>query len=100
MLKLRAGSLEPGRDADLILLDLRPANLTPTRLDNVVENLIWAANGNEIRYVMAAGELLLDDYRFTRVDAAQIKADVQHLSEIFADYARTAPEVRGTGAHR
>ncbi|MCX6354316.1 MAG: amidohydrolase family protein [Candidatus Aureabacteria bacterium] len=100
MLKLNAGSLEPGKDADLVLVDLRVPNLTPTRLDNVVENLVWAANGNEIRYTMAAGELLLDDYRFRSVDAARIMADVQHLSEIFSDYSRTAPEVRGTGAHR
>lgn len=99
MLKINAGSLEAGRSADLVLVDLRAPNLTPTRLDNVVENLIWAANGNEIRYVMASGELLLDDYRFTRVDAAGIKSDVQRLSEMLAEYARTAPEIKGTGAH-
>jgi 5-methylthioadenosine/S-adenosylhomocysteine deaminase len=99
MLRLNAGSLEPGRDADLVLLDLRGPNLTPTRLDNVVENIIWAANGCEVRYVMAGGELLVDDYRFTRVDDARIKSDVQRLSELLAEYARTAPEIRGTGAH-
>jgi 5-methylthioadenosine/S-adenosylhomocysteine deaminase len=99
MLRLNAGSLEPGRDADLVLVDLRGANLTPTRLDNVVENLIWAANGSEARYVLAGGELLLDDYRFTRVDQARILSDVQRLSELLMEYARTAPEIRGTGAH-
>jgi len=99
MLRLNAGSLETGKDADLILLDLRAPNLTPTRLDNVVENIIWSANGSEIRYVAAGGELLLDDYRFTRVDDAKIKADVQRLSELLAEYARTAPEIKGTGAH-
>jgi 5-methylthioadenosine/S-adenosylhomocysteine deaminase len=99
MLGLNSGSLEPGRDADFVLIDLRGANLTPTRLDNVVENLIWAANGSEARYVAAGGELLLDDYRFARVDAPGILADIQRLSELFAEYARTAPKVRGTGAH-
>ena len=100
MLRFNAGSLEPGKDADLVLIDLRGANLTPTRLDNVVENLIWAANGSEARYVMAAGELLLDDYRFTRVDERKVKDDVQRLSELFAEYAQRAEEIRGTGAHR
>ncbi|MCX6338967.1 MAG: amidohydrolase family protein [Candidatus Aureabacteria bacterium] len=99
MLRLNAGSLEPGRDADLVLLDLRAANLTPTRVDNVVENIIWSANGCEMRYVIAGGELLVDDYRFTRVDDARIKSDVQRLSELLAEYARTAPEIKGTGAH-
>jgi 5-methylthioadenosine/S-adenosylhomocysteine deaminase len=100
MLGLNAGALEPGKDADLVLVDLRGPNLTPTRLDNVVENLIWAANGSEIRFVVAGGELLLDDYRFTRADSAGILADIQRLSELFAEYARTAPKVTGTGAHR
>jgi len=99
MLRLNKGSLEPGKDADIVLVDLRAANLVPSRADNVVENLIWAANGNEIRYVMAGGELLLDDYRFVKVDAARIKADVQRLSELFTEYARTAPEIKGTGVH-
>jgi 5-methylthioadenosine/S-adenosylhomocysteine deaminase len=89
-----------GRDADLVLMDLRGANLTADGLDTVVENLLWAANGSEARYVVAAGELLLDDYRPTRVDATRILSDVQRLSELFMEYASTAPEVRGTGAHR
>jgi 5-methylthioadenosine/S-adenosylhomocysteine deaminase len=100
MLGLNAGSLEPGRDADFVLIDLRGAHLTPTRLDNVAENLIWASNGSEARWVAAGGELLLDDYRFARVDAAGILADIQRLSELFADYLRTAPRRTGTGAHR
>ncbi len=99
MLRINAGSLETGKDADLILIDLRAPNLTPTRLDNVLENIIWSANGSEIRYVVAGGELLLDDYRFTRVDGEKIKADVQRLSELLAEYAQTAPEIKGTGAH-
>ncbi|GAI89002.1 unnamed protein product, partial [marine sediment metagenome] len=45
MLQLNTGRLSAGRDADLILIDLRRPNLTPTRIDNVVENLIWAADG-------------------------------------------------------
>jgi 5-methylthioadenosine/S-adenosylhomocysteine deaminase len=100
MLRINSGSLEPGKDADIVLLDLRPPNLTPTRLDNVVENIIWAASGNEIRYVMAAGELLLDDYTFTRIDDAKIKSDVQRLSELFIEYAKAAEEIRGTGSRQ
>ncbi|MDD5555642.1 MAG: amidohydrolase family protein [bacterium] len=100
MLRLNAGSLEPGRDADLVLIDLRRPNLVPTRIETVVENLIWASNGDEARWVVAAGEVLVDDYRFTRVDAGRVLSDVGRLAELFADYARRAPEVRGTGAHR
>lgn len=100
ILGFNAGSIAPGKDADLVMIDLRGANLTPTRLDNVVENLIWSANGNEARYVIANGKLLRDDYRFTHVDEEKIKGEVQRLSELFAAYAAEAEEIRGTGAHK
>ncbi len=97
-LGMNVGELTPGRDADFILVDTRVPNLTPTRLDNCVENLIWAANGNEIRYVVSSGRVLVDDYRFTTLDAERIKRDVQALSERFAAYRTTAREIRKTGA--
>ncbi len=98
MLGMHVGELTPGRDADFILVDTRAPNLTPTRLDNCVENLIWAANGNEVRYVVGAGRVLVDDYRFTTLDAEEIKNQVQDLSERFAKYRRTAREIQKTGA--
>jgi 5-methylthioadenosine/S-adenosylhomocysteine deaminase len=98
MLGLNAGELEAGRDADFILVDTRAPNLTPTRLDNCVENLIWAANGNEIRYVVAAGEILVNDYQFTTLDASKIKRQVLALSERFTEYRNSAGEISHTGA--
>ena len=75
----------------------------PTRLDNLTENLIWAADGAEVDTVVASGRLLKHDGVIlpfldgTRPEA--VMAQVQALSEWYADYRRTAPEVRGTGAH-
>jgi len=98
MLGIRAGALRPGYDADFILLDTRGANLTPTRLDNCLENVMWAANGSEIRYVVAAGRVLVDDYRHVRLDAAAILETVQELSQCFQAWRSAAPEIRATGA--
>jgi 5-methylthioadenosine/S-adenosylhomocysteine deaminase len=103
ILGLNQGELAPGRAADWILVDLRRPNLVPTRLDNVVENLVWAADGSEIDTVVAGGEVLKRDGQVlpfqdgTRPDV--IQAQVQALSEWFAEYRATAPEIRGTGAH-
>lgn len=99
-LRLNTGSIEEGRDADLIMLDLTVPNLTPTHRDNLVENLIWAANGNEVKYVIASGRILMDNGKFTTLDAGKIKADVQELVEMFIEYRKSAKEIRGTGAHR
>jgi 5-methylthioadenosine/S-adenosylhomocysteine deaminase len=99
-LRMNTGSLEEGKDADVIFLDLRFPNLTPTRVDNVVENLIWAANGNEVRHVIANGKVLMNNGHFTTLDSAAIMREVQELSDFFAEYKKTAREIRGTGAHR
>ncbi|MBI4860702.1 MAG: amidohydrolase family protein [Candidatus Riflebacteria bacterium] len=98
-LRFNTGSLEEGKDADLIFLDLTSPNLTPTREDNVVENLVWASNGNEVRHVVAGGRVLMDDGRFTTLPEDEVKSQVQELSELFADHKRTAQEIKGTGAH-
>ncbi len=82
MLGVKAGALRPGYDADFILIDTRGANMTPTRLDNCLENIFWAANGSEIRYVVAAGRVLVDDYHPATVPADEVKEAVQKLSSL------------------
>jgi len=99
-LRLNTGSLEEGKDADLIFIDLTTPNMTPTRLDNLVENLIWASNGNEIKYVIANGKLLMYDGKFTTLNEEEVKREVLELSEMFIEYKKTAKEIRGTGAHQ
>ncbi|MHA1448886.1 MAG: amidohydrolase family protein [Candidatus Hodarchaeales archaeon] len=81
VLRLNAGSLNPGKDADFIIVDLSVPNLIPTRLETVVENLIWAANGNEIKHVVANGKILVENYLFKTLDKHQILKDVQKLAE-------------------
>ncbi len=98
------GELVPGRRADWIAIGLDRPNLTPTRLDNVMENLIWAADGSEIDTVVARGEVLkaagrVLPFRDGSTPEA-ILSSAQILSERFAEYLRTAPELRGTGAHQ
>lgn len=97
MLHLNAGSLAPGKDADLILIDLRRPNLTPTRIDNVVENLIWASDGSEVRWVIANGNLLKDDYQFVTLDEEKIKGHILKLSELLIDYKKSHKEIKVTG---
>jgi 5-methylthioadenosine/S-adenosylhomocysteine deaminase len=103
ILRLNQGELAPGRQADWVLLDLARPNMVPTRLDNVTENIIWAADGSEVDTVVACGRVVKHDGAVlpfqdgTRPE--DVMASIQALSEWYADYRRTAPEVRGTGAH-
>ena len=104
MLRLNQGELAPGRQADWILINLARPNLVPTRIDNLTENLIWAADGSEVDIVVARGRVLKEAGRvlpfLDGTTPAEIIAATQTLSERFAEYRASAPELRGTGAHR
>lgn len=104
ILRLNQGELAPGRQADWIVLDLARPNLAPTRVDNLVENLIWAADGSEVDTVVARGRILKKDGRVRAfkddLTPAQVMKDVQLLSERFILHLSTTEELSGTGAHR
>lgn len=86
------------------MLGLDRPNLTPTRIDNLMENVIWAADGSEVDTVVARGRVLKESGRilpfFDGSTPERIMGAVQKLSELFAEHQRTAPELKGTGAHQ
>ncbi|HNX49594.1 MAG TPA: amidohydrolase family protein, partial [Thermoanaerobaculaceae bacterium] len=104
ILRANQGELAPGRQADFILVDLARPNLVPTRLDNLVENLIWAADGSEVDTVVARGRLLKHDGVvlpfLDGTTPASVMSRVQSLSEWFVEYREAAPVLSGTGANR
>jgi len=104
ILNMDQGRLVPGKLADWILIDLQRPNTTPTRLDNVVENLIWATDGSEIDTVFSGGRILKQNGRVLPFKDGTLPRTVmklvQKLSEGFADYRANSPELKGTGVHR
>lgn len=65
------GSLERGKEADLLVLDLEhPLGLTPER---VLSDLVFSAGPQHIHAVMVQGETIFEEGRFTRVDEAAIR---------------------------
>ncbi|MHA2176178.1 MAG: amidohydrolase family protein [Candidatus Hodarchaeales archaeon] len=95
--KFNIGSLEVGKSADIVILDLSQPNLTPTRIDNVVENIIWAANGNEVKYLISNGELVINDYQFTHIDISHLLNQIQELSELFLKFKGEVIAQKATG---
>jgi 5-methylthioadenosine/S-adenosylhomocysteine deaminase len=65
-LEAEIGSLEAGKRADLIMIDLRALGLQPV-LDPV-QNLVYHAHGRDVELVMVDGNVLVDDGEFTTID--------------------------------
>ncbi len=98
MIGVDAGRLVPGAQADFILLDTTWPNLVPTRLETCLENMIWSANGVEIRYVVVGGDVLLDDYRHTTLDKPDTLEKMERIADAFSDYRKDVEVRRETGA--
>ncbi len=87
-LEREIGSLEPGKKADVILVDLRTAWCNPLRRENLVANLVYNANGSDVRHVFVDGEMLVEEGRLTRFDEAALIAEAQAVAERVWDASR------------
>ena len=75
------GSLEPGKKADVTLVDMRTAWCNPLRTHNLITNLVYNANGSDVSHVFVDGELLVEGGRLTRFDEAELIAEAQVVAE-------------------
>jgi 5-methylthioadenosine/S-adenosylhomocysteine deaminase len=74
------GSLAPGKQADLILVDLKSPNLSPVITEpvrNIVPNLVYAASGHEVKLVMVAGRILVRDGQVLTANEEEIIEEAQ-----------------------
>jgi 5-methylthioadenosine/S-adenosylhomocysteine deaminase len=78
------GSLEAGKQADLILVDLTELNLSPVLeapVRNIVPNLVYAGSGHEVKTVMVAGNTLVCDGEVLVADESAVRAEAQVQAE-------------------
>lgn len=68
----RIGSVEVGKEADLILIDTRVPHLTPLRDPHTA--VVFSAGRADVRHVIVAGEVVVEDGRSTRLDVPALLA--------------------------
>ena len=89
----RIGSLEPGKRADIVLLDTRRAGFTP--LYNVYSHLVYAARGSDVSTVLVNGRVVVRDGRVLTVDEAEVmKRAYTFRDRVREVVARVAAEAR------
>lgn len=77
MLEDKTGSLEPGKAADLLILNLRNYPFQP--VNDVARHLVYAENGSSIETVMVAGRIVMERGRLTTVDEDAIFDEIAEL---------------------
>ncbi len=72
------GSLEPGKKADIIMLDLEHPHMTPMLcqpISNIIPNLVYAANGSEVELSMVDGKILMEDRELLTINEKDVIKD-------------------------
>ena len=64
------GSIEPGKKADIVALDLLSSAFVP--VNDLPNQLVYAENGSSVRLVMVDGEIVVEDGACTKVDEAAV----------------------------
>jgi 5-methylthioadenosine/S-adenosylhomocysteine deaminase len=71
------GSIEVGKRADLVLLDLRDPNMIPIhQKETVVSDLVYSANGQNVDTTIVEGKPLMVNRKFTALDPEKIGEEV------------------------
>jgi 5-methylthioadenosine/S-adenosylhomocysteine deaminase len=77
------GSIELGKEADLVLFDTDRPEWQP--LYNPVSNLVYSATGNSVSDVFVAGRRVVADGRLTTVDETEILERVRAFTARFGE---------------
>lgn len=83
------GSIEVGKQADLVILDGRRAPLNP--LPAVVSNLVYAAGPSEVETVLVAGETVVERGRVVAWEIEDVVAEANRV--VAASLARAGLDV-------
>ena len=73
----RIGSLEEGKFADMVLVDIKRPHAVP--LFDPLTHLVYSAARQDVRHVFLAGEQVVRDGALTRLDIADTIAEVERL---------------------
>ncbi len=94
------GSIEKGKKADIILVDIKKPCFFPIARESIISNLVYTANGNDVDTVIVDGRILMENKRvktideFSILDEAQKEAE-EFISELWSDIPGIKRGVRG-----
>ena len=78
------GSLEVGKDADIILIDLNRSTMRPVYthpMRNLIPNLVYSARGNEVDTVMVRGRILVEHGQPVTFDMERAIREAQAVAD-------------------
>ena len=81
------GILEAGMEADLLILENDAANMIPCH--DITANLVYSAQGLNVRSTMVAGKLLYHNGEYKMLDAERVIYEAKQAAKELSGTART-----------
>ena len=78
-LEKEIGSIEKGKRADIVIVDLDDLNQTP--FYNIYSDLVYSAKASDVRTVVIEGRVVMRDGRLLTLNEATIKVDARKYRE-------------------
>jgi 5-methylthioadenosine/S-adenosylhomocysteine deaminase len=73
------GSIEDGKAADLVMVNLSKPHLIP--LYNIYSHIVYAMRSSDVEMVMVDGKVVVNDGKLTTADESEILQKARHWSE-------------------
>ncbi|MBU1139961.1 MAG: S-adenosylhomocysteine deaminase, partial [Proteobacteria bacterium] len=80
------GSLEVGKKADMIVLNMDQPHLTP--LYNIPSHLVYAARGADVIHSVIGGRLVMENRRLLTLDEGRILAQMREMGQEISRYGK------------
>ena len=90
----RIGSLEAGKQADLIVVDINTPNLLPiidAPVRTLVPNLIYSGTGKEVQTVVVAGRIVMRNRDVLTLNESKVRDEAQHQAELIGERVAQDP---------
>ena len=75
------GSLEGGKKADVILVDMKTPWCNPIRKQNIISNLVYNANGGDVIHVIVDGKIVVENGVLKTLDQYEVMSKAQEVAE-------------------
>jgi len=80
----KIGSLEAGKKADIIIMDLKAPHMVPIithPVRNVAPNIVYYSRGDEVETVIVNGKSVVEDRRCVTLDEEEVMKKAQEAAD-------------------
>jgi 5-methylthioadenosine/S-adenosylhomocysteine deaminase len=78
------GSLEPGKKADIIIVDTDKPHLTP--MYNPYSHLVYSARGTDVRHTIINGQIVMEDRKLLTMDLGEILTHAREKAALVREW--------------